>query len=297
MGHSHSHNHSGNKTERNLGITIALNLFITIAELIGGFLSGSLSLISDAMHSFSDAIALVIAFAAIRLGKKPKTHKHTFGLKRVEIIAAVINSGTLIIISFFLIKEAVERFYETVPIAGSLMLIVASAGFLANLIGMILMKHGAGNSINIRAAYFHLLSDTVSSIAVIIGAVFIIYFEIYWIDPLLTILISIYILKETYGIIKETADLIMLSTPEGSDPKVIQNEIESIPEIISVHHIHLWRLNEENIHFEAHIEVNDIPVSSTEKIRQQIEHKLHDKFGITHTTLQFECNECINRND
>ncbi len=202
MGHSHSHNHSGNKTERNLGITIALNLFITIAELIGGFLSGSLSLISDAMHSFSDAIALVIAFAAIRLGKKPKTHKHTFGLKRVEIIAAVINSGTLIIISFFLIKEAVARFYDTVPIAGSLMLVVASAGFIANLLGMLLMRGSAGNNLNIRAAYFHLLSDTVSSIAVIIGAVFIIYFEIYWIDPLLTILISIYILKETYGIIR-----------------------------------------------------------------------------------------------
>ncbi len=292
MSHNHSHNHGSETSEKNLFITMLLNFLITAAEVIGGIISGSLSLISDAMHNLSDGIAIIITYIAMRLSKKPKTFKYTFGLKRAEILAAIINASTLIIISFFLIKEAVERFYNPQQITGSIMLIVAAVGLAANVIGTLLLKKGSENNLNIRAAYFHLLSDAVSSLAVIIGAAFIIFFKIYWIDPLLTILISLYILKETYEIVKESVDIIMMSKPEGIDLDEIKKLIEDIEKVKNIHHVHLWKMNNNDTHFEAHIEVEDMGVSKTAEIQKLIEQKLHDKYEINHTTLQFECGVC-----
>ncbi len=224
MSHNHSHN-SKETSEKNLFITIALNFFITIVQIIGGIISGSLSLISDAMHNFSDAIAIIITFIALRLSKKPKTPKYTFGLKRAEIIAAVVNASTLIIICFFLIREAIDRLNNPNEIAGNLMLIIAVIGFIPNVIGALLLKK-FGKNINIRAAYFHLLSDAVSSIAITIGAVFIIAYKIYWIDPVLTILIALYILVEAYKILKEAIDILMMSNIEGIDLQEIKSIVE-----------------------------------------------------------------------
>lgn len=290
---SHSHSHSGEVTsEKNLFITMALNFIITIAEVIGGFISGSLSLISDALHNFSDGIAIIITYIAMRLSKKPKTLKYTFGLKRAEIIAAIVNASTLIIISFFLIKEAVVRFYNPTAITGNLMLIVATLGLIGNIAGTLLLKKGSEDNLNIRAAYLHLLSDAVSSVAVIVGALFIIFFKIYWIDPLLTILISLYILKETYEIVKEALDVIMMSSPEGIELNELRHLVEEIPGIKNIHHIHLWKMNDNDTHCEAHIDAEDMAASKTMEIQKQIEHKLHDKYEINHTTLQFECGAC-----
>jgi len=290
---AHNHSHSAESTsEKNLFITMAVNFSITIAEVIGGFLSGSLSLISDALHNFSDGIAIIITYIAMRLSKKPRTFKYTFGLKRAEIIAAIINASTLIIISFFLIKEAIERFYNPSPITGSLMLIVAALGLVANVIGTLLLKKGSEGNLNIRAAYFHLLSDAVSSLAVIIGAVFIIFYKIYLIDPLLTILISIYILKETYELVKEALDVIMMSSPAGINLDELKILVEGIPGVINIHHVHLWKLNDNDTHFEAHIEVEDMVVSKTIDIQKLIEQELHERYEINHTTLQFECDKC-----
>jgi cobalt-zinc-cadmium efflux system protein len=292
MSHNHSHNHGSETSEKNLFITMALNFFISIAEIIGGLISGSLSLISDALHNFSDGIAIVITYIAMKLSKRPKTAKYTFGLKRAEILAAVINASTLIIISFFLIKEAIERFYNPSPITGSLMLIVASLGLVANVIGTLLLKKGSESNLNIRAAYFHLLSDAVSSLAVIIGAVFIIFYNIFWIDPLLTILISLYILKETYEIVKESVDILMMSNIEGIDLDEIKSIVEKIPGVRNIHHVHLWKLNDNDTHFEAHIEVEDMTVSKTSEIQKIISAELHNRYEINHTTLQFECKLC-----
>src|ERR1035437_621046 len=286
MSNNHSHSHSQVISEKNLFVTMALNFIITIAEVIGGLLSGSLSLISDALHNFSDGIAIIITYIAIRLSKKPRSYKYTFGMKRAEILAAVINASTLIIISFFLIKEAILRFANPSPITGSLMLIVASLGLIANVIGTLLLKKGSADNINIRAAYFHLLSDAVSSLAVIIGAIFIILYKIYWIDPVLTILISLYILKETYEIVKEALDVLMMTSPEGIDLHGLQLAVEEISGVKNIHHVHLWKLNDNDTHFEAHVEVENISICETTEIQKEIEHKLHDKYEINHTTLQ-----------
>ncbi len=291
------HNHSAEITsEKNLFLTMALNFIITIAEVIGGLISGSLSLISDALHNFSDGLAIIISYVALRLSKKPNTVKYTFGLKRAEIIAAIINASTLIIISFFLIKEAIERFYHPSPITGGIMLIVAIVGLAANVIGTLLLKKGSESNLNIRAAYFHLLSDAISSLAVIIGAVFIIFYKIYWVDPLLTILISVYILTETYSIVKEAVDIVMMSSPHGIEINDVKTLVESTDGVKNIHHVHIWKMNDNDTHFEAHIEVEDMMVSESSKIQNLIEKKLHEKYEINHTTLQFECDRCDHKN-
>lgn len=292
MSHNHSHNPSNETSEKNLIITIALNFFITIVQIVGGIISGSLSLISDAMHNFSDAIAIIITFIALRLGKKPKTPKYTFGLKRAEIIAAVINASTLIIICFFLIREAIDRLNNPNEIEGNLMLAVAVIGFIPNVIGALLLKRGSEKNINIRAAYFHLVSDAVSSIAIIIGAVFIIAYKVYWIDPVLTILIALYILIEAYKILKEAIDILMMSNIEGIDLQEIKSFVEKIQGVKNIHHIHLWKLNDNDTHFEAHIEVENMLVSQTCEIQKLITMELHKRFDINHVTLQFECDLC-----
>jgi len=145
---------------------------------------------------------------------------------------------------------------------------------------------------NIRASYLHLLSDAISSIAVIIGGLFIYFFQIYWIDPVLTILISLYVLKESFSIIKTAVNMIMMGSPENISLADIKNEIESFPGIQNIHHVHVWRLNEREIHFEAHIEVEDMKVSETSQLLRQIENRLVEKFQISHVTLQFECGVC-----
>lgn len=296
MSHNHNHSHSKNLNEKNLIITMLLNFLITIVEITGGIISGSLSLISDALHNFSDGIAVIITFVAIRLSTKPRTLKHTFGFKRAEIIAAVINAATLIIISIFLIKEAIERFYTPIEIKGNLMIIVAAIGFIANTIGTLLLKTGKNENINIKAAYLHLLSDAVSSLGVIIGAIFIIYYKIYWIDPFLTVLISLYILKESYEIVKQAVEVLMMFAPKEIDIEELTKIIETFKGVKNIHHIHLWKLNDKDTHFEAHVEVDDIKVSETVIIQETIEKFLHEKYEINHSTLQFECGRCDNLN-
>jgi len=292
MAQNRSHIAPGAPPERNLFITMLLNFLITVVEIIGGIVSGSLSLLSDAIHNFSDGIAIVVSYSAIRLSKRPRTLKYTFGLKRAELLAAVVNASTLIVISFFLIKAAIGRFSKPALITGNLMLIAAAVGLIANIAGTLLLKKGSNGNINIRAAYFHLLSDAVSSLAVIIGAVFIIMFNITWIDPALTILISVYILKETYDIVKEAVDVIMMSSPAEIDMSDLQRTVEAVPGVKNIHHVHLWKMNDADIHFEAHIDVDDVAVSCTAGIRREIEERLHDRHDITHTTLQFECDSC-----
>ena len=290
--HNHHHNHSSEVSTTRLLITMTLNFIITIAELIGGILSGSLALISDALHNFSDGIAIIISYIAIRLNKKPVSENFTFGFKRAEIIAAVFNASVLIGISIYLFIESYKRFVNPEPIEGSLMIIVASIGLIANVIGTLLLQKGAKDNMNIKSAYLHLMSDAVSSVGVIIGGIFIYFYNVYWIDPILTVLISIYIIKESYLIVKEATFVLMMAAPNNLSLSEIEKEILTIKEIHNIHHVHIWRVNDKEVHFEAHAQVEDIMVSSTDSILEQAQHLLSTKFNIHHLTLQFECNKC-----
>jgi len=282
-----------NNKESRLIISAGLNLATTLAQIIGGLLSGSLSLISDALHNLSDTAALVISLFAVRLAKRKNTEAQTFGYKRAEILAALFNACVLVVVSIFLFKEAIARFAHPHPINSVLMLSVASVGLIANIVSVFLLKAHAHEDLNIRAAYVHLFSDFLSSIAVIIGAYAIFISRAYWIDPALTILIGIYVLRQGYKIIEESTRILMQYVPKGINLREIQTQIEGIDGVKDIHHAHLWAVTERDIHFEAHINVSrDMPVSETCVLVKQVEEVLKEKFAITHVTLQIELDSC-----
>jgi cobalt-zinc-cadmium efflux system protein len=296
--HGHSHTHTeGNNTERNLLFSALLNLVVTIAEVLGGLFSNSLALLSDALHNLGDTSAIFIAFLANLISKKEGTSKKTFGFKRIEILAALFNAIVLVVIIIYLFIEAWHRLSNPMPIKGLLMLIVAVIGLLANLFSVLLLKKHAMQSINIRAAYLHLIGDTISSLVVIFTAILIYFFNIFWIDPLVTFLLGIYLLWETYRILKIALDILMQATPPGLDLKLVKDALETIPSIDNIHHVHAWNLSDQDIHFECHVDLkSDIRISETEIIRDAINEMLKEKFRITHVTIQYEYNCCADKN-
>lgn len=299
MTHIH-HNTDGSGSNLSSGkllLATLLNFAITVAETIGGLISNSLALLSDALHNLGDTSAIFIAYIAHIISRREYTDRKTFGYKRIEIIAALFNAVILLVIIVYLFFEAVKRLKNPEPIKGLVMLVVALIGLLANLYSVILLRKESLKSINIRAAYLHLLGDTFSSIAVITGAVFIYFFRIYWIDPLITIVVGIYLLRGTYLILRRAVDILMQGAPGGLDLTQVKVTIEKLPEVDNIHHIHAWSLNDREIHFECHLDlVKDFKVSETEKIRNKIHDILLSKFHISHVTIQCEFNCCDNKN-
>lgn len=281
---------------RNIFLVIFLNLFITIAEVIGGLLASSLALLSDALHNFSDGIAILIGYIALRLGRRKSTVQMTFGFKRAEILAAFFNSSVLIIIIFFLFKEAIDRFFNPHKIDSLLMMTVAVIGLIANLISVLLLKKDAHHNLNIKSAYLHLIADSLSSVAVVVASLFIKLFHFYLLDPILTIVIGIYILRESYLIVRDTINILMQSTPPGIDLMKIKCAIEEIPEVHNLHHVHIWQMTDKEIHFEGHIDVcEDYRTSEVASIIEKIDNLLAEKFGISHTTIQVEFGTCTDK--
>ncbi len=284
MSHHHSNNLQGTKL---LWVTV-LNLAITVVQIIGGVFSNSLSLLSDALHNLGDSSAIFIAFLAGKRSRKKPDERNTFGYKRIEILAAFFNGMVLIAICLFLFFEAYQRFVDPQPIKGKIMFIVASFGLLANLISVLVLHKEKNHNLNVRAAYLHLLGDTFSSIAVIIGGFAIWKFGIFWIDPLVTVLVGIYIIYHSWHVVKETVDILMQATPHNIDLKEIESDVQKIEEIDNIHHVHVWQLNDSQIHFEAHLNLLDnISIAEVMKVRKKIEELLQEKFGIGHITLQF----------
>jgi cobalt-zinc-cadmium efflux system protein len=292
--HEHEHNHNNDISDIkgiNLVFVVLLNFIIAISQIIGGIYSGSLSLISDALHNFSDGIAIAISYIAIKISNKGNDEKKTFGYNRSTILAALFNSLILIVISVFLLKETYFKFLNPQPIKGNIVIWVALVGLIANMIGVLLLQKGSKGDINIKSSYLHLLSDALFSLSIVIGGIIIYYLKIYWIDPLLTLIISLYILKESFEIIKKAINILMQGTPDNINLDEIVKDIEQIDNVVRVHHVHVWSLNENNINFEAHININNMMVSETkvilEEIRQQLLH-----LNINHVTIQFEYDCC-----
>jgi cobalt-zinc-cadmium efflux system protein len=302
LNHDHQHKHhqelpERDSTEKNLLFSTLLNLTVAVAEVIGGLFSNSLALISDALHNLGDTSALFIAYLANLISKKDHTHKKTFGYKRIEILAALFNAVILAVIIVYLFVEAFHRLKNPEPVKGLVMFIVALVGFLANLASVVILKKHSGKNINIRAAYLHLIGDTVSSVVVIITAVLIYFFNLYWIDPLVTFILGFYLLKETYLILKEAVDILMQGTPPGLDLLEVKSALESIEEIDNIHHVHAWNLNDQDIHFECHVDLkSDLKISEIEDIKIQIQVILKNQFNISHVTVQYEYNCCADKN-
>lgn len=288
--HNHEHVHTSLSGSKYLGV-ILLNIFITVAEIIGAIMSGSLSLLSDAVHNFSDTVSIVFSYFAWKISGRKKDSKRTYGYKRAEIIAAFVNASVLLLICLFLIFEAVKRFQNPEPINSIIMTSVAILGFLANFISMLLLKKEAHNNMNIKSSYLHLLGDTLSSVGVVLGGIAIFIWNIFWIDPVITLLIAVYILIESWKIVKKSVDILMQSSAD-LDYTAIQQDIENFKEVRSIHHVHTWMSNENTIYFEAHIDVTDCLLSQACFVADKIEKLLKEKYKIDHVTLQIETDRC-----
>lgn len=275
------------RSSKKLFGVVVLNAVITLSEFIGGVASGSLSLVSDAFHNLSDTLAIIFSYGAQKMAQKEANERHTYGYQRLEILSAFINSFILIILSLFLAVEAFKRFNSPEKINSHLMLIVAVIGLLANLFSTLLLRQEADENLNIKSSYLHLLSDTLSSISVIIGAVLIRFFGIYWIDPVITLIISTYILLEAIIVIKKAAAILIQSAPT-IDYEKMEQEIKAIEGVKDVHHVHIWQYSEKIIIFDGHIDFEDQLLSEIEKAYPRITSLLKLKYGITHVTIQAE---------
>jgi cobalt-zinc-cadmium efflux system protein len=290
MGHHHDH---GEISGKNLIITVFLNFALTIAEIVGGILAGSLSLISDALHNFSDAISVIISYFAFKISKKKKNEIMTFGYKRAEILAALFNALVLVIVSIYLFKEAYFKFLRPEAVKGVLMITTAVICLAANIFSALILRKNAVDNLNVKSAYIHMLADAMSSFGVIVAGILIYVYRIYWIDPLLTMLIGIYIIKESFEIINETLKILMQGVPANINLDKIKTEIEKLPGIKDIHHVHVWQTNDKDVYFECHINVKeDIKLSQAREIIKQVERILKEAFNIHHVTLQIEYECC-----
>ncbi|MBP6977294.1 MAG: cation diffusion facilitator family transporter [Bacteroidales bacterium] len=285
--------HHKDRRQRNLLITTLLNFIISTVEIAGGFISGSLALLSDALHNLSDAVAVLIAYIAGNISSKQPDHRMTFGFKRAEILAALINALILIVVTIYLFYAAYQRLREPAPVTGSVMFLTAVIGLLANVVAVFILRRDAGQNMNVRAAYLHLLGDSLSSVAVIAGSILIYFFKLYWIDPVVTMIVGVYILKHAWMILREAVDILMQSGPRNIHLAELCRLLESLPSVNNIHHVHIWNLTDQQIHFEGHVELQEnLTVEQTGTIRKQMEQILWEKFRISHLTVQFEYRSC-----
>ncbi|MBT7851520.1 MAG: cation transporter [Formosa sp.] len=285
----HSHKYRSDHKDRNLLISILLNSIITLAQIIGGFLSGSLALLSDALHNLTDVISLVISYIASGFSKKKATLSKTFGYKRAEIIAAFINASSLIVIAIYLMFEAVKRFFEPQNINPDLVVWLSILGIVFNGLSVFLLKNDSNHNMNIRSAYLHLLTDMLASFAVLIGGLLMQFYQIFWVDAVLTIAIALYLIVVGYNLLKDSFHILMLFTPKDIRIQDIVDEVNKLEQINNIHHIHVWQLNETEIHLEAHIDFNvDLKFSEFNTVLKTLETTLFQKFNINHFNIQPE---------
>jgi len=284
MAHHHHHQVSGKK----LFITIILNALITISEIIGGIFANSLALLSDALHNFSDVMALIIAYIANRLASKGADEKNTFGLKRAETVAALFNASVLVGIGIYLIIESIHKIMHPEHIKSLWVIGFGLLSVILNGASVLLIKDDSHENLNMKAAYLHLLTDVATSVAVIIGGVLIYYFKFYSVDAVVSLLIAVYLIYSGFDIVKDSTKILMQYSPENINLDDIVKEIEKNEKIENVHHIHIWQLNEHDVFLEAHIDIKeDLSASEITKLLDELEETIK-KLGITHTTLQVE---------
>ena len=293
MSHDHHlHIHQKNEISRNkLLVTIILNIGITISEIIGGLISGSLALLSDAFHNLSDVFSLFISYIALLITRKKKDEIKTFGYKRAEVLAALLNIIILLIAIIYILQEAIKRFFEPRYISAPIMLIVTIIGLLGNLFSVFLIFKDSKKNINIKSAFLHLLGDTISSLGVLIVALILMFFKnLYILDPIISILIAIYIIKEAISIFWESINLLMQGIPKGlNTDKIIKRlKSEKSLEIRDIHHVHIWGLSSDSIILDCHVVLPKKKLKNINEILNKINEILQCDFHISHATIQIE---------
>lgn len=279
-------------SQRFLWVSV-LNLLITVAEFLGGIFAGSLALISDAIHNLGDVGAIALSFVAHLLGKKDKNRRKTFGYERSETLAAFTNGLILIVICLFLFGEAIDRLFHPTKVKGGIMLIVAIVGLLANAVSMLIMRKNADQSLNVKSTFIHMLSDALSSLAVVVSAIVLTFWSVDWLDPVMTMLVSLFVIREAVSVTKTAANILMETNPNISLQKV-NDLVLSVPSVKNIHHVHIWRFSDDMINLDAHINVDhQLSMDDLEVVYRELDRKLKP-LGINHTTFQAECQQGIN---
>ena len=292
----HAHNISRGSLAKNLLWATAITSVIFFAELIGGILTNSLALISDAGHMFIDVASLVLSFVAIKISERPANSKKTFGFYRVEILAALINGATLLALSGFIIYEAIIRLKSPETVNSLPMMVIAFIGLAANIVSGALLHGDSHHNINARGAFMHIVGDALSSLGVIAAGAVIYFTGWQTADPLVSILIALVILKGAYGLVREAVDVLLESVPKNIDLNAVINEIRTTTCAIEVHHVHFWTISSGVYALAGHVRIKNMNVAETEGMAELVRVSLKEKFGIEHVTLQFECTECREAN-
>ena len=286
MSDNHHHHHVHQIKGKNLFIAIVLNLIITFAQIIGGVLSGSLALISDGIHNVSDVGALVIAWWANALSQKESTPERSFGYKRAEILATLFNASVLIGVGIYLIVESIERFTNPQPIASEIVIYMAILGILLNAISVFLLKDDAHENMNMKAAYLHLLTDVMTSVAVLLGGLAMMFYEIYWIDSALCVLIAIYLIKSSLSLLYESSAILMQFAPKDIDAIEIKKHIQLNAAIADATHLHLWQLSDKESMLEAELNFKEnLTLSEAQTVVTQLKESLKEEFHLSHITF------------
>jgi len=292
---SHAHTHKYQSSRGRLFGTILLNIGITAAEFIGGILTGYLALIADAIHNLSDVAALILAYLGELGSQKPATKRSTYGFLRLEVMTAFTSAVALVVIAIYIFYEAYLRFIEPTEIKNpTLLLTVAVIGLIGNILSVFLLHPAKGKSLNIKTAFLHMLFDTLSSAAVIIGAIIILKSGYVFIDPILSIIIGIMILWSSYGVLKEATLIFLEAAPVGIDYDKVEAEIKNHPQVYAVHDLHIWSLSSTERALSCHICIDIADYEKAPEIIHNISSSLHDKFNIGHATIQPEREDCAN---
>jgi cation diffusion facilitator family transporter len=291
------HHHHVNVEETSgtrLLITLVLNLIIPVVQVVAGTFAHSMALISDATHNFSDFMAILISYIAYRIGRKGATAKNTFGYRRAEILAALLNVVLLTGACFFILYGAFQRFLVPEIVAGEIVIWAALAGIVGNGFSAWLLHRDSKHNLNMKGAFLHMLGDFLTSVVVLISGLVMMYKPWYWLDPSLSILIAVFILKNCWSILKSSTNILMNATPSSVDLDDVQAHLLSIEEIKSVHYLHAWPISSSGISFSCHLVVSDQLVSQTGALSERIRHSIFHKFGIDHPVFQFETESCGN---
>ena len=292
--HAHSHHSMANANQRRLLIALAITALMTLVELAGGLMSNSLALLGDAGHMFTDTLALGLSVVALSLAKRPASQTRTYGFHRAEVLAALANGTILLLICGFIFYEAYQRFVEPPEVRGGLMLVVAAVGLLANLIGVLILRSASRDNLNVKGAFLHMWGDTVSSAGVIVAAVIILVADWTIVDPIVSIFVGLLILRGAVGLVLESNDILLEAVPKHLDVARVSSAIKQIEGVRDVHDVHLWTITSGIYALSCHLLIEDRMVSDSGHIVEEVNEVLNQRFGIGHSTLQLECEECAN---
>ncbi len=287
MPHDHGHAHiDPDSGDRRVSIAIWANALLTVAQILGGILSGSLALIADALHNFSDMASLVIAFAARKIARRPADDRMTFGYGRIEVVAGLINYTTLILVGVYLLYEGGMRMIDPPEVAGWTVVILGGIALIVDTLTALLTYSMQKGSVNIRALFLHNLSDALASVAVIIGGSLILLYNMWWVDPAITIGIAVYILYLAITEIGEPIRILMLGSPPDLNAATVVAAIRDVDGVRDVHHVHLWQMQENEAALDCHVVIDE--GASQEATKAAIKARIAEQFGIRHSTLEFE---------